>query len=82
MLLYVLNEVSEIQEKIYRTCKCKTNGVSKQTQHPSFICKIIKAEETAVALISELFAVSYRHSVARKFFNLVKLHLKSTFYGF
>lgn len=39
-------------------------------------------QEEAVDFVRKLFVISLCHSVAGKLLNLVKLHLKSVFYGF
>lgn len=39
-------------------------------------------QDAAVDFISKLFIVSHCHSVTEKFFNLVKLYLKSAFMAF
>lgn len=43
---------------------------------------LYRLQEAAVDFISKLFVVSHCHSVAEKFYNLVKLYLKSAFIAF
>lgn len=44
--------------------------------------KLYCLQETAVDFISKLFVITYCHSIAGKFLNLVKMHLKSAFMAF